>query len=284
MLIMSTLVGISLHKDNEIYAESIDVHSHIVDEDRLSANHAQLHLAAARQKNKVLEQETTTGSIQGTISIQVNTTELPEAKDATSMTTSPKEQTAESSDTSSVAEAITTSPDAQPITPDSTQNTTQDSLTQHADNSQNSTAEQENSDTQQTTAVAQTATQSATESIPSSGMYIDGISSQIGTYSIDGGQVPTYTPYAYWWNTPEMASHNYYLVDNSNSNGLGQKVLALHTGDPVYLNGSCYHVTSSVTVYPGQYASQYFDFSHHLYIQTCYGANASDGMRTVILD
>lgn len=123
-----------------------------------------------------------------------------------------------------------------------------------------------------------------TPQIPSSGLYIDGVSSQIASYNTDGGQVPTYTNLAYHWNTAEMASHNYYLVDNSNTTGLGQKVLALQNGDPVYLNGHLYHVTTSVTVYPGQYASDYFDFSHGLYIQTCYGAYASEGMRTVILD
>lgn len=135
--------------------------------------------------------------------------------------------------------------------------------------------------TQTATATAQTATQ---EQIPSSGLYIDGISAQIGSYNVDGGQVPTYTPLAYHWNTPQMASHNYYLVDNSNTTGLGQKVLALQIGDPVYLNGQVYHVTASLTVYPNQYASELFDFSHKMYIQTCYGAYASDGMRAVMLD
>lgn len=165
--------------------------------------------------------------------------------------------------------------------------------TKQASNLQTTTQEQNASEVPETTqeTTQQPVTQEAqrtttvdTQQIPSAGLYIDGICAQIGSYNVDGGQVPTYTPLAYHWNTPQMASHNYYLVDNSNSTGLGQKVLALQIGDPVYLNGHLYHVTSSVTVYPGQYASDYFDFSHGLYIQTCYGASASEGMRTVILD
>lgn len=173
-------------------------------------------------------------------------------------------------------------------------NLTEQTTTKQASNLQTTTQEQNASEvpeaTQETTQqpVAQetqhTATVNTQPQIPSAGLYIDGICAQIGSYNVDGGQVPTYTPLAYHWNTPQMASHNYYLVDNSNSTGLGQKVLALQIGDPVYLNGHLYHVTSSVTVYPGQYASDYFDFSHGLYIQTCYGASASEGMRTVILD
>lgn len=175
-----------------------------------------------------------------------------------------------------------------------TANLTEQTATKQASNLQTTTQEQNASEvpetTQETTQqpVAQetqsTRTVDTQPQIPSVGLYIDGICAQIGSYNVDGGQVPTYTPLAYHWNTPQMASHNYYLVDNSNSTGLGQKVLALQIGDPVYLNGHLYHVTSSVTVYPGQYASDYFDFSHGLYIQTCYGASASEGMRTVILD
>lgn len=278
MLTMSTLVGISLHKDNETHAESINLHPHVVDEDRLSAKDAQNQLFLNHQQeistfesksnNKETPEAITSTSISESTTTSLDTTQdSPVQNSTTQQVTTPKQ---EISDTQSTTQQVTT-PEQENL---DAQSTTQ----------QVTTLEQETSDTQQTTEVAQTPARSVTESIPSSGMYIDGVSSQIRTYSVDGGQVPTYTPYAYWWNTPEMASHNYYLVDNSNSNGLGQKVLALHTGDSVYLNGACYHVTSSVTVYPGQYASQYFDFSHHLYIQTCYGANASDGMRTVILD
>lgn len=175
-----------------------------------------------------------------------------------------------------------------------TANLTEQTATKQASNLKTTTQEQNASEvpetTQETTQqpVAQetqsTRTVDTQPQIPSVELYIDGICAQIGSYNVDGGQVPTYTPLAYHWNTPQMASHNYYLVDNSNSTGLGQKVLALQIGDPVYLNGHLYHVTSSVTVYPGQYASDYFDFSHGLYIQTCYGASASEGMRTVILD
>ena len=175
-----------------------------------------------------------------------------------------------------------------------TANLTEQTATKQASNLQTTTQEQNASEvpetTQETTQQPEaqetqsTRTVDTQPQIPSVGLYIDGICAQIGSYNVDGGQVPTYTPLAYHWNTPQMASHNYYLVDNSNSTGLGQKVLALQIGDPVYLNGHLYHVTSSVTVYPGQYASDYFDFSHGLYIQTCYGASASEGMRTVILD
>ncbi len=124
---------------------------------------------------------------------------------------------------------------------------------------------------------------SQTQSIPSSGVYINGISSPIGTYNQNGGQVPIYTNMAYLWAIGEGVPNNYYLIDYSNSVGLGVQVIALQTGDNVYINGHKYTVTGNQTVYPGQ-STDTLDWNHSAFLQTCY-SNADGGpMKLVYLD
>ena len=110
---------------------------------------------------------------------------------------------------------------------------------------------------------------SQTQSIPSSGVYINGVSSPIGTYNQNGGQVPIYTNMAYLWAIGEGVPNNYYLIDYSNSVGLGVQVIALQTGDSVYINGHKYTVTGNQTVYPGQ-STDTLDWNHSAFLQTCY--------------
>ena len=124
---------------------------------------------------------------------------------------------------------------------------------------------------------------SQTQSIPSSGVYINGVSSPIGTYNQNGGQVPIYTNMAYLWAIGEGVPNNYYLIDYSNSVGLGVQVIALQTGDSVYINGHKYTVTGNQTVYPGQ-STDTLDWNHSAFLQTCY-SNAEGGpMKLVYLD
>lgn len=282
LIILSITLGMSLYTYNVVQAKNTTIETISEVETRQDAKKAQNYLLQTQQNKQKKATTENSYSIQGTIKVQATT------------------QTTSSENFKEINEEIPPqSQDATPIV-----NTTTDSPTQIIEaqkqetpeltdtfSSQTQTTEDNEAPSSQVTqhdTITQTESQNSREntvsSVPTSGMYIDGVCCEISTYSIDGGQVPTYTPYAYWWNTAQMASHNYYLVDNSNSSGLGQKVLALSMGDSVYLNGRAYHVTSSVTVYPNQYASDYFDFSHSLYIQTCYGSSASEGMRTVILD
>lgn len=129
-----------------------------------------------------------------------------------------------------------------------------------------------------------TVEQGNAESSKSQSIRIGDIECSILTYAQEGGQVPIYTPYAYWWNTTSMAQHNYYLIDNSNTLGLGNKVLTMNVGDTAYIRGVRYVMVASKVVYPSEYASQAVDLHHDAYLQTCYGAYASEGMRLVYLD
>lgn len=251
--------------------------------DSLSAKQAQESLASTQQQKRTelekqkkaqeLKEQEAAQEQAEKAKIEQEQNELAELKKATQ-----EQEVSQTQETVNVQEQTTSQQTSNLQTTDQAQNT---STVPEVAQEQEAAQQPVTQEATQRTATPQTNPQ---PQIPSAGLYIDGICAQIGSYNVDGGQVPTYTPLAYHWNTPQMAAHNYYLVDNSNSTGLGQKVLALQIGDPVYLNGHLYHVTSSVTVYPGQYASDYFDFSHGLYIQTCYGASASEGMRTVILD
>ena len=124
---------------------------------------------------------------------------------------------------------------------------------------------------------------SQTQSIPSSGVYINGVSSPIGTYSQNGGAVPLYTNMAYLWALGDGVPNNYYLIDYTNSAGLGHQVIALQTGDSVYINGHRYTVTGNKTVYPGQ-STDVIDWNHSAFLQTCYGTSICGPMKLVYLD
>ena len=124
---------------------------------------------------------------------------------------------------------------------------------------------------------------SQTQSIPSSGIYIKGVSSPIGTYSQNGGAVPLYTNMAYLWTLDGGIPNNYYLIDYTNSAGLGVQVIGLQTGDSVYINGRRYNVTGYKTVYYGQ-STDVIDWNHSAFLQTCYGNSVSGAMKLVYLD
>lgn len=121
-----------------------------------------------------------------------------------------------------------------------------------------------------------------TNSIPSSGVYINGVSSPIGYYSSNGGAVPLYTNVAYLW-TLSGAPSNYYLIDYTNSAGLGTQVLNVGVGQAVYINGQKFTVSGSKTVYAGA-STDSIDWNHRAFLQTCYSNSDANGMRLVYLD
>lgn len=116
-------------------------------------------------------------------------------------------------------------------------------------------------------------------SIPDWGVTIRGVTAPIGSYGQSGGAVPLYTPEAYLWSLMP----NYYLIDITNSLGIGYSVLSLSTGETVHINGRAYTVTGSQLVYAGDDMSV-VQGGHAAYLQTCWSANPSDGMRVVWLD
>lgn len=121
-----------------------------------------------------------------------------------------------------------------------------------------------------------------TNSIPSSGVYINGVSSPIGYYSSNGGAVPLYTNVAYLWTLSDVPS-NYYLIDYTNSAGLGTQVLNVGVGQAVYINGQKFTVSGSKTVYAGA-STDSIDWNHRAFLQTCYSNSDANGMRLVYLD
>ena len=114
-------------------------------------------------------------------------------------------------------------------------------------------------------------------------LIIKDLRAPIDSYTEEGGQVPTYTPYAYHWKLPQLVQHDYILIDHTNTTGIAEHVLALNIGDPVSINETLYQVHQIQTIYPDQYASDFCDFSYPAFLQTCYTDNANQGMRLVTL-
>lgn len=114
-------------------------------------------------------------------------------------------------------------------------------------------------------------------------LTVKGINAPLASYPYEGGQVPTYTPYAYRWTIPALRNHQYYLVDQSNSTGIAQNILGLKLGDTIELAGTTYTVQKIQTIYPHQYASDLCDFSYPVFLQTCYSENSKNGMRLISL-
>lgn len=118
--------------------------------------------------------------------------------------------------------------------------------------------------------------------VPSWGVHIKGTTAPIGYYSVDGGAVPLYTQEAYLW-TADYAPNNYYLIDYSNSLGLGLKVLGLSVGETVYINGEPFTVAGSHVVQSGAY-SDTIPQGYRAYFQTCMTPSSTSDMLIVMLN
>lgn len=107
-------------------------------------------------------------------------------------------------------------------------------------------------------------------SIPSSGLYIKGVHTNLQYWAAnpEGDQAPVFTNSGYILNMSSVPA-NYICVDITNSSGMGYSILGLSNGDEVFINGVRYVASTRVTVPYENATTSMIPQGYDAYLQTC---------------
>lgn len=107
-------------------------------------------------------------------------------------------------------------------------------------------------------------------SIPSSGLYIKGVHTNLQSWAAnpEGDQAPVFTNSGYILNMSGVPA-NYICVDITNSSGMGYSILGLSNGDEVFINGVRYVASTRVTVPYKNATTNMIPQGYDAYLQTC---------------